>query len=343
MDDSETRMNAQPVLAVRDLVTRFRSEDGYVHAVNGVSFDVFPGETLGIVGESGSGKSVTMMSILGLVPTPPAEVVAGEATLDGVDLLGLSERELRKVRGDKIAMIFQDPMTSLNPVMKVGNQIAETMKVHGKAGNRRVSSSRVMRLLEQVGISQPARRAQQYPFEFSGGMRQRAMAAIAMANTPRVLVADEPTTALDVTIQAQVLETLDSIKEETGAALILITHDLGVIAQMADRVAVMYAGRIVETGQVADVFANPRHPYTQGLLDCIPNLSGDRGLTDPIPGSPPDLSVLPVGCPFQPRCSLSRERAVCREQRPPLVEIGAFPARQAACHFSDELTSEKSP
>ena len=329
-------MATEPILSVRDLQVKFHTDDGLVDAVNGVSFDVFPGETLGIVGESGSGKSVSVMSMLGLIPTPPGEITGGEALLDGVDLLKLSERRMRRLRGDKISMIFQDPMTSLNPVMKIGRQISEVMEVHGKGGNAASLKQRAIELLKMVGIPQAEQRAEQYPFEFSGGMRQRAMTALAMANDPRLLIADEPTTALDVTIQAQVLDTITEVKETTDAALILITHDLGLIAEMVERVVVMYAGRVVETGPIEDVFERPKHPYTLGLLKSIPSLVGDRELTDPIPGQPPDLTQMPPGCAFHPRCALGSGRAACFEERPTLDPAGAD-GQYAACHFADEV------
>ena len=335
-------MTDEPILSVRDLQVKFHTDDGEVDAVNGVSFDVRRGETLGIVGESGSGKSVTVMSILGLIPSPPGEVVGGEAILDGVDLLTLSERRLRELRGDKIAMIFQDPMTSLNPVMKVGQQISETMSVHDKGGNKTSLRDHAVRLLKLVGIPQAEQRAEQYPFEFSGGMRQRAMTALAIANNPRLLIADEPTTALDVTIQAQVLDTITEAKEATDAALILITHDLGLIAEMVEHVVVMYAGRVVESGPIREVFENPKHPYTLGLLESIPSLVGERRLQDPIPGQPPDLTQMPPGCPFHPRCTLSGGRTECYTDRPPLAPTVSDDHR-AACHFSDEVPSYKSP
>jgi oligopeptide/dipeptide ABC transporter ATP-binding protein len=326
---------SSPVLEVRGLVVDFVTPEGVVHAVDGVSWDLYPGETLGIVGESGSGKSVSVLSLLRLIPSPPGRVVAGEAMFEGRDLLTLSKRELRELRGRDIAMIFQDPMTSLNPVFTVGRQIAEALLVHDRARSGGEARQRAVELLDAVGVPQPDVRYRQYPHEFSGGMRQRAMIAMAMANRPRVLIADEPTTALDVTIQAQVLDVLKAAQQETDAATILITHDLGLIAELADRVIVMYAGQIVEMGDVRTIFHEPRHPYTFGLMASLPRLDIDTAVLPTIPGQPPSLIRRPPGCPFHPRCRLSRERALCRDETPVPVEttIGHI----SACHFHDEM------
>jgi len=328
----------EPVLSIRDLAVHFTTDDGVVKAVDGLTYDVYPGETLGIVGESGSGKSVSTMSILGLIPTPPGKIVSGEAMFQGRDLLKLSKKELRKVRGNQMAIIFQDPMTSLNPVLKIGFQLGETIKAHHPGTKDSEIKKRGIQLLSTVGIPQPERRFEQYPHEFSGGMRQRAMIAIAIANQPSLLIADEPTTALDVTIQAQILEVLKLAQDETHAATILITHDLGLIAEMADRVIVMYAGKIVELGDVRTIFAAPRHPYTIGLMESLPRLTVDEDWLRPIPGQPPSLINRPPGCPFHPRCFLSQGRVRCREEEPPLrpIATGMGP-HLSACHFAEEL------
>jgi len=335
------------VLRVVDLVTEFATSGGTVKAVNGVSFEVGPGETLGVVGESGSGKSITMMSVLGLLASN-GRVVSGEAWFGGRNLVGATERELQRVRGKGIGLIFQDPMTALNPVMTIAQQIDESLKRHNRGMDRRTRRARILELLDQVRIPRARQRADQYPHEFSGGMRQRAMIAMAMANNPRLLLADEPTTALDVTVQAQILDLLLQLQDDTGASLVLITHDLGVIAEVADRAIVMYAGRVVEQGTVADLFHRPSHPYTVGLLDSRPSLAnntagvrphrGSEGvapLAEPgdlpaIPGQPPNSARLPAGCSFRPRCVHSAGRDECLV-RPELVEISD--GRSAACHF----------
>jgi len=323
-----------PILSIRDLTVEFDTDDGVVKAVTGVSYDVFPGETLGIVGESGSGKSVSSMSLLGLIPQPPGRVVSGEAIFDGNDLLKMKPADLRRIRGGPISMVFQDPMTSLNPVFKVGSQITEALEAHGVSEGD--AERRAIELLHTVGIPNPEARVNQYPHEFSGGMRQRAMIAMAIANQPKLLIADEPTTALDVTIQAQIIEVMKKAQEETHAATILITHDLGMIAELADRVAVMYAGRIVEQADVHTIFAAPRHPYTIGLMESLPRLTVDDDWLQPIPGQPPSMIAVPPGCPFHPRCFLSEGRARCREEVPPLRPIEK-PEHLSACHFAEEL------
>jgi oligopeptide/dipeptide ABC transporter ATP-binding protein len=330
----------EPVLSIRDLVVEFHTDDGVVQAVDGVSYDVYPGETLGIVGESGSGKSVSQLAVLGLIPQPPGKIVRGEAFFDGRDTLKMSRRELRRVRGDDVAMIFQDPMTSLNPVLKIGHQIAEAIRAHRPGVKEKEAKERTIQLLGLVGVPNPDRRYDQYPHEFSGGMRQRAMIAMAIANEPKLLIADEPTTALDVTIQAQILEVLKKAQDETHAATIMITHDLGLIAELADRVVVMYAGKVVELTDVHTLFAAPRHPYTVGLMDSLPRLTVDEDWLRPIPGSPPSLINRPPGCPFHPRCMLSQGRLRCREEEPPLRPIGAN--HLTACHFAEELQGQQS-
>jgi oligopeptide/dipeptide ABC transporter ATP-binding protein len=326
----------RPLLSISDLTVEFDTDDGVVHAVDGVSYDTYPGETVGVVGESGSGKTVSVMSLLRLVPEPPARIVSGEAVFQGDDLLKLPAEELRHVRGNDIAVIFQDPMTSLNPVFKVGAQVAEALTAHDPSLAGGAARDRAVELLDLVGIPQPERRYEQYPHEYSGGMRQRAMIAMAIANQPALLIADEPTTALDVTIQAQILQLLRTAQRETRASMILITHDLGLIAEMADRVVVMYAGHVVETGDVHAIFHRPRHPYTLGLLGSLPQVAADDELLRPIPGNPPNPIRLPPGCPFHPRCQLSRGRARCRTDVPVLEPAGAD-NQLSACHFSGEL------
>jgi oligopeptide/dipeptide ABC transporter ATP-binding protein len=326
----------EPVLAIRDLTVKFETEDGVVHAVTDVNYELQPGEVLGVIGESGSGKSVTVMSILGLTPSGR---VQGEAVFKGRDLLKMRRRELRHVRGGPVAMIFQDPMTSLNPVLKTGDQIGEAIKAHNPGVSDQDVRRRTIELLRLVGVPNAEQRHDQYPHEYSGGMRQRAMIAMAIANSPSVLIADEPTTALDVTIQAQIIEVLKTAQQETHAAIILITHDLGLIAELADRVVVMYAGRVVETGDVFTIFNSPRHPYTLGLMNSLARLEGDQQLLQPIPGQPPSMISPPPGCAFHPRCLLSQGRARCRTEVPPLRPIGHAEHR-SACHFAEELAVE---
>ena len=332
----------EPILSIRDLVVEFKTDDGIVHAVDGISYDVFPGETLGIVGESGSGKSVSTMSILGLIPQPPGRIASGTAIFKGQDLLKMKKKQLRRFRGDELAMVFQDPMTSLNPVLKVGFQLAEMIKTHYPKESDAKVHDRVVDLMRMVGIPNPEARYEQYPHEFSGGMRQRAMIAMSIANSPSLLIADEPTTALDVTIQAQVLEVLKTVQEETDAATILITHDLGIVAELCDRVIVMYAGKIVEHGDVHTIFQSPRHPYTIGLMDSLPKLTEDEEWLRPIPGQPPSLINRPAGCAFHPRCFLSQGRLKCREEVPPLRSVDAGDEHRAACHFAEELIGRHS-
>src|SRR5690348_7407688 len=327
---------ADPVLSIRNLAVEFVTDDGVVKAVSDISYDVYPGETLGIVGESGSGKSVSTLSILGLIPQPPGRIVSGEAIFKGRDLMKLPLSELRKIRGGDMAMIFQDPMTSLNPVLTVGNQLGEAIRTHSPDVKDEVVRARVVELLALVGVPNPERRVDQYPHEFSGGMRQRAMIAMAIANSPSLLIADEPTTALDVTIQAQIIEVLRTAQRETHAATILITHDLGLVAELCDRVIVMYAGRVVELGDVYTIFSNPRHPYTVGLMESLPKLIAHDAMLKPIPGSPPSLISGAPGCAFRPRCFLSQGRPRCREEVPDLRPIQGA-AHLTRCHFAEEL------
>ena len=323
---------ASAVLDVRDLHVSFRTEEGVVQAVRGVDLEVYEQEILGIVGESGSGKSVTMLAVMSLLPKTAK--VTGSALFRGEELLGLKPRQARAYRGSKIAMIFQDPLTALNPVHRVGVQIAEAITAHDPKRRREEVQRRVVELLDLVGIPQPDLRARQYPHEFSGGMRQRAMIAMAIANDPDVLIADEPTTALDVTIQAQILEVLKTVQEATRTAIVLITHDLGVIARLATRVQVMYAGRTAEIAGTEELFARPRHPYTSGLLRSLPKLdrTGDERLV-PIPGSPPSMLAPPPGCAFHTRCPYAQE--LCHQEVPPLRPIEF--EQLAACHFADDL------
>jgi oligopeptide/dipeptide ABC transporter ATP-binding protein len=331
----------EPVLSIKNLTVEFNTEDGVVHAVDGITYDVQPGETLGIVGESGSGKSVSMLSVLGLIPQPPGKIVDGEAWFKGRNLMKMPKRELRRLRGGDIAMVFQDPMTSLNPVLEVGYQIGEAIKVHNAGIGDRETRKRGVELLRVVGVPNPDQRYDQYPHEFSGGMRQRAMIAMAIANSPSVLIADEPTTALDVTIQAQIIEVLKTAQHETNASIVLITHDLGLVAELADRVIVMYAGRVVESGDVHTIFANPRHPYTIGLMESLPTLTVAEEWLRPIPGQPPSLISRPPGCAFHPRCFLSGGRERCRTDVPELRDAGDREHR-SACHYLEELEGYQS-
>ena len=330
-----------PLLSVDGLRVGFATEDGRVQAVDGVDFQLEPGEVLAIVGESGSGKSVTAQTIIGLTRGPNSRI-EGSVKLRGEELTTQSESELQRVRGSKIAMIFQDPMTSMNPVLKIGAQVGEAIKTHHPEAKDSEVKERAIGLLRTVGVPNPERRYEQYPHEFSGGMRQRAMIAMSIANSPSLLIADEPTTALDVTIQAQVLEVLKKAQEETHAATILITHDLGIVAELCDRVLVMYGGRIVEYGDVHTIFQNPRHPYTIGLMDSLPKLTEDEEWLRPIPGSPPSLINRPSGCAFHPRCFLSQGRLPCREEVPELKPVDGAVDHGSACHYADELIGRRS-
>ncbi|MGI8810228.1 MAG: ABC transporter ATP-binding protein [Acidimicrobiales bacterium] len=322
------------VLVVEDLEVQFATDRGWATVVEEVSFSVPRGSTVGIVGESGSGKSVTSLAIMGLIPSPPGRIVKGRIRLDGTELVGRKESELSDIRGDRMAMVFQEPMTSLNPAYSVGDQIAEVVRRH-RTVSRRAAVDRAVEAMDLVGIPNARSRVRSYPHEFSGGMRQRVMIAMALSCEPSLLIADEPTTALDVTIQAQILEVLERAQAAVGSAIILITHDLGVVAGMADRVLVMYAGRAVEQGNVDDVFANPRHPYTLGLLESLPRLDGEghERLT-PITGAPPSLLHPPPGCPFHPRCQFVRP--LCSEVLPELRMVGGL-GQRSACHYAEEL------
>ncbi|MGH7725809.1 MAG: ABC transporter ATP-binding protein [Candidatus Eiseniibacteriota bacterium] len=329
-------MAETPVLEVRDLKTHFFTDDGAVKAVDGVSFEVRTGETLGIVGESGCGKSVTSLSILRLIPSPPGKIVGGQILFEGKNLLDLEPGEMRKIRGNEISMIFQEPMTSLNPVYTCGDQIMEAVQLHQKVG-RREARSRAIEMLRLVGIPAPEQRVDEYPHQLSGGMRQRVMIAMALSCHPRVLIADEPTTALDVTIQAQILDLLNRLQEELGMAILLITHDLGVVAETCDRVAVMYAGQIVEYADVEEIFQHPRMPYTAGLLGSIPKLGEDAERLRVIPGNVPNPAEFPPGCKFHPRCPVVIDR--CRTENPPLAMIR--PAHLVRCWRAPEVEAGK--
>lgn len=335
---SEGGTAAGTLLEVRDLRVQFSTDDGVVEAVDGVSFSVGRGETLAVVGESGSGKSVTALALMRLIPQPPGRIAAGEVLLDGRDLLKLSESEMRAVRGNDVAMVFQDPMTALNPVFTVGYQIMEPLRLHQKM-ERRQAARRAAELLSQVGIGDGARRLEDYPHQFSGGQRQRIMIAMALACNPSVLIADEPTTALDVTVQAEILDLMQELQRDFGSGIILITHDLGIVARTADRVAVMYAGRMVEQASAETIFARPHHPYTWGLLDSIPRLDSAHGeKLVPIPGNPPSLIEKPPGCAFHPRCRSRRD--TCHIEVPPLREVGTD--HLAACILaSGEVAAER--
>jgi oligopeptide transport system ATP-binding protein len=351
-DPSVPPAGGETVLSVEDLATTFRAEEGIVRAVDGVSFALGAGETLGLVGESGSGKSVTNLSILRLTPDPPGRIERGRILLRGTDLLTLSEREVRQVRGRRVAMIFQDPMTSLNPFLTVKRQMTEVLEQHERL-SARASRQRAVEMLAHVGLPDAARRIEDYPHQFSGGMRQRVMIAMALLCRPEVLLADEPTTALDVTIQAQILDLIRGLSRELGTAVILVTHDLGIVAGMARQVAVMYAGRIVEHAPVTELFERPRHPYTIGLLNALPArvdrevppaeddfAAGVQRLAS-IPGRPPDLAHLPDGCPFAPRCPWRHDRCM---EHPPLRRIpadGGAPVTLSACWLDDPANTPR--
>jgi oligopeptide/dipeptide ABC transporter ATP-binding protein len=308
------------ILSVRNLRTHFSTDEGIVRAVDGVSFELHKGETLGIVGESGSGKSVTNLSVMRLIPMPPGRIVSGDILLDGSSILAMSPGQLRALRGGRVSMIFQDPMTSLNPFLRISTQLVETIRLHQRLKPKE-SLAKAVEMLRLVGIPNPDRRVRAYPHQFSGGMRQRVMIAMALSCNPEILIADEPTTALDVTIQAQILELIRDLTLRLGTAVILITHDLGVVSGMCDRIVVMYAGKIVEAATTDDLFASPRHPYTQGLIRSVPRL--DRSSKErlfSIPGTPPSLIDIPACCPFHPRCASAME--VCRKAYPPPTDLG---------------------
>ena len=333
--------NTKPLLEVKGLKTYFYTEDGVVRAVDGVNFEVYPGEVLGIVGESGCGKSVTSLSIMRLI-SRPGRVDAGEILFEGADLLKLSEEEMTKMRGNRISMIFQQPQTALNPVFKVGDQLAEVLNVHQDMG-KEAGHKRAIELLKMVGVPDPARRVEAYPHELSGGMAQRVMIAMAIACVPDLLIADEPTTALDVTIQAQILDLIRDMRRDLGTSVILITHDLGVVAEMAERVAVMYAGEIVEQTDVQLLFDEPLHPYTQGLIGSIPVLGEIKDKLDVIPGSVPNLVNLPSGCRFAPRCQARFKHAltICTETKPELQEVK--PGHQVRCWLYQNAEGHTAP
>jgi oligopeptide transport system ATP-binding protein len=328
-------MKEMSLLSVRNLRTYFDTDDGVVKAVDGVSFDLDRGKTLGIVGESGSGKSVTNLSILRLIPSPPGRIASGEVMFNGQDLLKLSDSEIRKVRGRRIAMIFQDPMSSLNPFMRISRQLMEIVELH-LGYSKEQAYEHAIKMLEMVGIPEARARVDNYPHEFSGGMRQRVMIAMALSCEPELLIADEPTTALDVTIQAQILELIKRLKQKTGASVILITHDLGVVAGMADEIIVMYAGKVFERARTPELFRTPANPYTKGLLMSVPDPTTKQGELYQIPGLPPDPGNLPPGCPFAPRCEKAQD--ICHREFPPMVEVAA--GHESLCHFAKEVYDE---
>jgi oligopeptide transport system ATP-binding protein len=342
-DVPPARAGGGPVLEVEDLAVEFRTDAGVVHAVNGVSYSLERGQTLAILGESGSGKSVGAQAVMGILDTPPAYVTRGAVRFGGEDLLAMTPAQQRGVRGEGISMIFQDALSALNPVFTVGYQIGEMFRAH-RGATRRQARAHAVELLERVRIPAAAQRVDDYPHQFSGGMRQRVMIAMALALDPEVLIADEPTTALDVTVQAQVMELLAALQAETGMGMVLITHDLGVVNEVADRVAVMYAGAIVETGTVDEVFTRPAHPYTEGLMASVPQVEAKGTRLRPITGAPPDLSAIPPGCSFSPRCPRARSGREAAAQRdcfrdePPLRRVA--PGREAACHYSEEVLGE---
>ncbi len=329
-----------PLLEVEDLHVEFRTGSGVVNAVNGISYTLAAGETLAILGESGSGKSVSAQAIMGILDMPPAVITGGQIFFEGRDLLTLDEEEQRRVRGPGISMIFQDALSSLNPVYSVGYQIGEMFRAH-RGLSKKDAKKRAVELMDRVRIPAAAQRVDDYPHQFSGGMRQRVMIAMAIALDPRILIADEPTTALDVTVQAQVMDLLKDLQRDTGMGLVLITHDLGVVNEVADNVAVMYAGRIVERGTVDDVFTDPAHPYTDGLMASIPQVEGKGGRLQPISGQPPNLAAIPSGCPFHPRCPRRRTGAQAAPGRDCVTDIPPLrlvvPGREAACHYSEEV------
>ncbi|MCY3572454.1 MAG: ABC transporter ATP-binding protein [Chloroflexi bacterium] len=326
---------ADPLLSVQNLSTSFFTSEGVVRAVNDVSYDLMPGQTLGLVGESGSGKSVSALSLLRLIPNPPGKIVNGEVWFDGEELMSVDDSRMREIRGNDIAMVFQEPMTSLNPVLTIGRQLTEAIELHMGLG-RTQANERAIELLNMVGIPAAEQRLFDFPHQFSGGMRQRVMIAMALSCDPKLLLADEPTTALDVTIQAQVLEVMARLSRELGTAVIVITHNLGVVARYADRVNVMYGGRIVESGEAGEIYARPKHAYTLGLLESVPRLDARTGRLIPIEGTPPDLTNMPEGCAFAPRCRFVTDQ--CIEERPELVEFA--PGHLVACWHSEAVAAE---
>ncbi|NEE04307.1 ABC transporter ATP-binding protein [Phytoactinopolyspora halotolerans] len=332
------RAAGAPLLSVHDLRVEFGTRAGIIRAVDGVSFDVRPGETLAILGESGSGKSVTSQAIMGIVPKPAGRVTGGQIRYRGADLLSRPPGEVRKLRGTEISMVFQDPLSSLNPVFRIGYQIGEMFRRH-RGYSRRDARDAAVELMERVGIPAARERVDDFPHQFSGGMRQRIMIAIALALDPALLIADEPTTALDVTVQAQIMRLLARLQREEGMSMILITHDLGVVADVADRVLMMYAGRVVETGDIREVYDHSAHPYTNGLMASIPDLDHPSDRLTPISGSPPNLLDLPSGCSFRPRCPHARQ--LCADDDPGLYHVGQRPVSHlAACHFAEEVTAD---
>ncbi|MCD9186844.1 MAG: ABC transporter ATP-binding protein [Pyrinomonadaceae bacterium] len=324
------------ILSVNDLKTYFQTEDGVVKAVDGITFELKKGETLGIVGESGSGKSVTNLSVMRLIPEPPGKIVGGDIIFNGIDVRKLSIDDVRKIRGKRIAMIFQDPMTSLNPFLKISTQLMEVTRLH-LGHTKEQAREHAIKMLKTVGIPDAENRIDNYPHEFSGGMRQRVMIAMALSCDPELLIADEPTTALDVTIQAQILELIKDLKERMGTSVILITHDLGVVAGMTEKIIVMYAGKVFEQAPTKELFATPANPYTKGLLKSVPDPAHEQGKElYQIPGLPPDVAHLPPGCPFAERCE--RAEAICRSQYPPFVQINEN--HSSLCHFAKEVYAE---
>jgi oligopeptide transport system ATP-binding protein len=321
-------MNEVPIMEVRDLTTRFYTDDGTVFAVNGISYNLHEGETLGIVGESGCGKSVHALSIMGLIPSPPGKVVNGTVTFRGRELLSLSHEQMRRIRGSEIAMIFQDPMTSLNPYLRVSEQMAEVL-VHHRGLSKRAAIAESVRMLDAVRIPEAQARVSMYPHEFSGGMRQRVMIAMSLLCQPDILIADEPTTALDVTVQAQIMKLLAELQKEFGMAVVLITHDLGVVAGSCEETLVMYGGQVMEHGTTTGIFERPTHPYTMGLLKAVPRLDQETEQLETIPGNPPNMMNMPTGCPFVPRCGFATD--ACWEIRPVLKRAEGFKTRTRAC------------
>jgi peptide/nickel transport system ATP-binding protein/oligopeptide transport system ATP-binding protein len=329
-------LSKEKLIDVNDLQTYFHTEEGTVKAVDGVSFEIYPGETLGVVGESGCGKSVTSLSIMRLIESPPGQIENGEILFNGKDLTKLSQKEMRKIRGNDISMIFQEPMTSLNPVYTVGDQIMEAILIH-KDVNKKQARQEAIDMLRKVGIPLPEQRVDEYPHQLSGGMRQRVMIAMALSCDPQLLIADEPTTALDVTIQAQILELMNSLKRQFGMAIMMITHDLGVIAEVSDRVAVMYAGKIVEYTDVKTLYADPKHPYTWGLMHSIPHIEKDLDRLEAIPGNVPNPLNFPTGCKYNTRCPFATDK--CRTDEPDIVEVEE--GHHVACWHIDKLEAKK--